>query len=87
VNKSKNRTAADGFLAFLRTDEAQKIFASKGYRSVDPKLVDAKKFPKPAKLFTIGRFGGWGKVNDKFFDPTKGTIAKIFQSQGKSTGG
>jgi sulfate/thiosulfate-binding protein len=87
VNKSKNRKAADGFLAFLRTDQAQKIFASKGYRSVNPKLVDAKKFPKPAKLFTIEKLGGWGKVNDKFFDPTKGAIAKIFQSQGKSTGG
>jgi sulfate/thiosulfate-binding protein len=87
VNKSKNRNAADAFLTFLRTDEAQKIFASKGYRSVNPKLVDAKKFPKPAKLFTIEKFGGWGKVNDKFFDPTKGTIAKVFQSQGKSTGG
>jgi sulfate/thiosulfate-binding protein len=87
VNKSKNRKAADAFLTFLRTDQAQKIFASKGYRSVNPKLVDAKKFPKPAKLFTIEKFGGWGKVNDKFFDPTKGTIAKIFQSQGKSTGG
>jgi sulfate/thiosulfate transport system substrate-binding protein len=87
VNKSKNRKAADAFLAFLRTDEAQRIFASKGYRSVNPKLVDAKRFPKPAKLFTIEKFGGWGKVNDKFFDPTKGTIAKIFQSQGKSTGG
>ena len=87
VNKSKNRKAADAFLAFLRTDQAQRIFASKGYRSVNPKLVDAKKFPKPAKLFTIEKFGGWGKVNDKFFDPTQGAIAKIFQSQGKSTGG
>ena len=87
VNKSKNRKAADAFLAFLRTDGAQRIFASKGYRSVNPKLVDAKRFPKPAKLFTIEKFGGWGKVNDKFFDPTQGAIAKIFQSQGKSTGG
>jgi sulfate/thiosulfate-binding protein len=87
VNKSKNRKTADAFLDFLRTNQAQRIFAAKGYRSVNPKLVDAKKFPKPAKLFTIGKFGGWGKVNDKFFDPTRGAIAKIFQSQGKSTGG
>jgi sulfate/thiosulfate transport system substrate-binding protein len=87
VNKSKNKKAANAFLDFLRTDEAQKIFASKGYRSVNPKLVDANKYPRPKELFEISKFGGWGKVNDEFFDPDKGTIAKIFQSEGKSTGG
>ena len=30
------------------SDEAQKIFASKGYRSVKPALVDEKRYPKPA---------------------------------------
>jgi sulfate/thiosulfate-binding protein len=87
VNKSKNRKTAEAFLDFLRTDQAQRIFAAKGYRSVNPKLVDAKKFPKPAELFTIEKLGGWAKVNDEFFDPTKGKIAQVFQSQGKSTGG
>jgi sulfate/thiosulfate-binding protein len=87
VNKTKNRKQADAFLSFLRTDKAQKIFASKGYRSVNPALVDAKKYPKPADLFTIAKLGGWPKVNDEFFDPSSGKIAKIFQAQGKSTGG
>jgi sulfate transport system substrate-binding protein len=87
VNKTKNPKAADAFLKFLRTDEAQKIFASEGYRSVNPALVDAKKYPKPAKLFEVGKLGGWPKVNDEFFDPSSGQIAKIFQAQGKSTGG
>src|SRR4051812_25450876 len=77
VNKSKNKKAANAFLDFLRTDEAQKIFASKGYRSVNPKLVDAKKYPRPKQLFEIDKFGGWSKVNDQFFDPDKGTIAKV----------
>src|SRR3954453_21709787 len=40
VSKTKNKNDADAFLDFLRTDQAQKIFASKGYRSVNPKLVD-----------------------------------------------
>ena len=31
------------------------------------------------------KFGGWDKVNDEFFDPEKGIVAEIFQSQGKST--
>jgi ABC-type sulfate transport system substrate-binding protein len=70
---------------YLRTDEAQKIYASKGYRSIKQKLVDAKKFPTPAKLFTIQTFGGWSKVNDEFFEPSKGKIAEIFDEQGKST--
>ena len=35
----------------------------------------------------IAKLGGWSKVNDDLFDPTKGKIAKIFQNQGKSTGG
>ena len=42
-------------------------------------------FPTPAKLFEIGKFGGWDKVNDEFFDPEQGVVAEIFQSQGKST--
>jgi sulfate/thiosulfate-binding protein len=87
VSKTKSPKQAKAFLDFLSTDEAQKIFASKGYRSVKPQLVDAKKYPKPAQLFTIAKFGGWPKVNDEFFDPSSGKIAKIFQAQGKSTGG
>jgi sulfate transport system substrate-binding protein len=54
---------------------------------VNPKLVDAKKYPKPKGLFTIDKLGGWSTVNDKFFDPNTGEIAKVFQSEGKSTGG
>ncbi|HEX4760802.1 MAG TPA: sulfate ABC transporter substrate-binding protein [Thermoleophilaceae bacterium] len=87
VKKSNNLKAANAFLTYLRSDPAQKIFAAKGYRSVNPKLVDAKKYPKPKGLFTIDKLGGWSAVNDKFFDPNTGEIAKVFQSEGKSTGG
>ena len=45
----------------------------------------ADKFPTPTDLFDITKFGGWDKVNDEFFDPEKGIVAKIFQDQGKST--
>jgi sulfate/thiosulfate transport system substrate-binding protein len=85
VSESKNPEKAKAFVDFLYTDEAQKIFASKGYRPVAEGLLDKSKFPTPAKLFEIGKFGGWGDVNDEFFDPEGGAIAKIFQSQGKST--
>jgi sulfate/thiosulfate-binding protein len=87
VNKSKSPEKAKAFVDFLRTDEAQKIYAAKGYRSIKKSLVDKAKFPDPKDLFEIDLFGGWSKVNDEFFDPEKGKIADIFQNQGKSTGG
>jgi sulfate/thiosulfate transport system substrate-binding protein len=85
VNESKNPTTAQAFVDFLYTPQAQKIFAGKGYRPVVNGVPGGDDFPTPPGLFEIGRFGGWDKVNDEFFDPQQGTIAQIFQSQGKST--
>jgi sulfate/thiosulfate transport system substrate-binding protein len=77
--------SAQAFVDFTRGEEAQKIFASKGYRTVLDNLADETKFPIPSKLFEITKFGGWDKVNAEFFDPEGGVITDIFQSQGKST--
>jgi sulfate/thiosulfate transport system substrate-binding protein len=85
VNESKDPKLAQGFIDFLYTPKAQEIFAGKGYRPVVEGTAGADEFPTPAKLFEITKFGGWGKVNDEFFDPEKGVVAQIFQSQGKST--
>jgi sulfate/thiosulfate transport system substrate-binding protein len=76
---------AKDFVDFTRSEEAQKIYAEKGYRSIIPSLVDKSKYPTPAKLFEITKFGGWDKVNDEFFDPDKGSIAEIEKSLGVST--
>ena len=84
---SQSQDKAKAFLNYLWTTPAQKIFAEKGYRSVDPSLVDAKKYPKPKTLFTIQKFGGWSTVSDKFFDKDKGVVAGIEKSLGVSTGG
>ena len=83
--KSKAPEQAAAFVRYLRTEPAQRIFAEAGYRSVVPELVDAKKYPKPAKLFEIDRFGGWSKVNDEFFEPDTGSVAKINEDLGVST--
>ena len=85
VNESKQPEKAQAFVDFLYTKEAQEIFAGKGYRPVVKGAAAADEFPTPAKLFEIGKFGGWDKVNDEFFDPESGIVAEIFQSQGKST--
>jgi sulfate transport system substrate-binding protein len=82
---SKDPAKAKAFIAFLRSKQGQQIFASKGYRPVDPSLVDKSKFPTPKSLFTIDKLGGWSAVNDKFFDPDKGVVAKIEKSIGVST--
>jgi sulfate/thiosulfate-binding protein len=83
---SENPEKAKAFLDWLITPEAQRIFASKGYRSVLPDLVDKKTYPTPKKLFKIDEFGGWSKVNDEFFDPN-GSVAEIEKDLGVSTAG
>jgi sulfate transport system substrate-binding protein len=75
--------AAQAFVDFLRSDEAQKIYAEKGYRPVVQGV--GPDFPQPSGLFTIEKFGGWGEVKSKFFDPDEGLVAKIEQDLGVST--
>jgi sulfate transport system substrate-binding protein len=79
--------AAQAFLDFVWSDAGQEIWAENGYRPVNQDLVDPKKFPTPKNLFTIGEFGGWGKVNDDFFDDETGSVAKIETELGVSTSG
>src|SRR3954453_5503164 len=76
---------AKAFEKFLFRTQGQKIYASKGYRPVDKKVLDAKRVPTPKQLFTIDDLGGWTKVNAQFFDPTSGSVAKIEQDLGVST--
>jgi sulfate/thiosulfate transport system substrate-binding protein len=85
TTEAKDPDLAQKFVDFLYTPEAQKLFVGKGYRPVVEGTAGADKFPKPADLFDITKFGGWDKVNTDFFDPENGVVAKIFQSQGKST--
>ncbi len=85
TTEAKSPDKAKAFLEFLKTPEAQEIYASKGYRSILPDQVDESKYPTPSKLFKIDKFGGWDKVNADFFDPEGGAVAKIEQDLGVST--
>jgi sulfate transport system substrate-binding protein len=87
VTKDAPEPAAEDFLKFLWSDEGQELWAENGYRPVNPKLVDPKQFPTPKDLFKISKFGGWGKVNDEFFDEETGSVAQIETELGVSTSG
>jgi sulfate/thiosulfate-binding protein len=76
---------AKAFVDFLYTPGAQKLFVDTGYRPVVKDTAGADRFPEPAGLFEITKFGGWEEVNVDFFDPENGVVARIFRDQGKST--
>jgi sulfate transport system substrate-binding protein len=82
VSDSGSPAEAQAFIDYARSKPAQKVFAEKGYRSILPELVDAKRYPKPAALFTIEKFGGWDAVMKEFFDRDTGTVADIERDLG-----
>src|SRR3954471_25023764 len=84
---SKAPRAATEFVNYALSKPAQEAFASWGYRPVNQDVLAANKskFPTPSGLFTIAKFGGWSKVNDEYFDPETGSIAKIEDDAGVST--
>jgi sulfate transport system substrate-binding protein len=79
--------AAQAFLDYALSPEAQEKFASWGYRPVDEATLAAHKdqFPTPPNLYTIADLGGWDTVNTEMFDPEKGSVAKIEEEAGVST--
>jgi sulfate transport system substrate-binding protein len=69
VKRHGNRELAEAFLNFLRTEEAQRILASYGFRPLDPKLDPPGRAPLPRGLFTMSDLGGWSKVNKEVYGP------------------
>jgi sulfate/thiosulfate-binding protein len=78
---------AKKFLDYLWTPAAQTVFAKHGYRPVVLSVASqfTSQFPQPKTLFTIDDLGGWDKVMTEFFDPQKGSVAKIEDAAGVST--
>ena len=77
--------AAQGFLDFLTTDEAQKVFGDEGYRPVVKSVLDTFDFPIPPGLFTIADVGGWDTVQEEFFDRETGFMAEVQRELGQPT--
>jgi sulfate/thiosulfate transport system substrate-binding protein len=79
--------AAQKFVDYEYTDEAQQLWADNGYRPVVESVLkkNADKFPTPPDLFTIADLGGWDQVTTEFFDPENGSVAEIEQNLGVAT--
>jgi sulfate/thiosulfate transport system substrate-binding protein len=86
VNSSQHQQQARAFVDFLRTPQAQAIFAAHGYRPVAHSVPTSVRFPQPRTLFDIGFLGGWQSVQTRFFDPQNGEVAQIERALGISGG-
>lgn len=78
--RTANRGLAQAFHDFLFSPPAQEIWASVGYRPVDPTVfaAHAAQFPAPTKLWSVQDLGGWEKVDHELFDPTSGPVARAY---------
>jgi sulfate/thiosulfate-binding protein len=87
IAKSEHPEQARAFVDYALSPVAQQRFADWGYRPVDEAVLrrNAARFPTPSGLFTIRDLGGWGRVNDEFFDPDRGSVARIEADAGVST--
>jgi sulfate transport system substrate-binding protein len=69
VDRKGTRAAAEAYIKFLYTDEAQEIIARHYYRPINPRVLKkhADTFPRLA-LFPVTLVApGWGEAQEKFF--------------------
>lgn len=66
VDRKGTRAAAEAYLAFLYTEEAQRIAAKRFYRPRSPSALAEAGFPA-LTLVTIADFGGWAAAQEKHF--------------------
>jgi sulfate transport system substrate-binding protein len=71
VEKHGTREAAEAFVQFLYSREAQDIFARYGLRVVNPEsaAASASSYPEVEDLFSVDYFGGWETVMVDYFGP------------------
>lgn len=85
VDKHGVREAAEAFINFLWTPEAQRAFAKYGLRPVDQTIAQEVKsqFPPVEDLWKMDYLGGWKKVGDEIYGP-QGVYSKITEELQKS---
>lgn len=71
VDKHGTREAAEGFVKFLFTPEAQREFGKVGFRpigDVSKEKAFSQQFPPVKTIGKIDEFGGWEAAQQKFFE-------------------
>jgi sulfate transport system substrate-binding protein len=78
VDKKGTRAAAQAYLEFLYTPQAQRIIGKHYYRPRDKAVAAeyAERYP-PLKMATIADFGGWDAAQAKYFADS-GMFDRIF---------
>lgn len=84
VDKHGTREAAQAFIDFVYSEQAQEIFAQHGLRVVNPVVAEVSKsqYPDPEDLFTVDYFGGWPDIMVDIFGETGIFSEAILQVQG-----
>ena len=85
VKTSERPGAAQAFIDYLRSPDAQRVFGEKGYRPVVEDVLGEFDYPQPSGLFTIADLGGWGDVRTRFFDREKSIFLDIENELGVPT--
>ena len=83
VDAKGTRAAAEEFVAYLYTDEAQEIIAKWGYRPSNPAVLEKHRAALPPfkKLFTIRDVAGsWREAQKKFFSEG-GVFDQVYQAR------
>jgi sulfate transport system substrate-binding protein len=89
IKTSSNLALVDKFIAFTKTAPAQTLLAQYGYRPILKSVAKKfrSKFPTRS-LVTIDNpmFGGWRKVDKRWFNPQGGLMVSIEKAAGGPTG-
>src|SRR5213593_4580881 len=80
ADKHGVRAAAEGFVDFLWSKEAQRAYTQHGLRSVDPSVAQEvqSKYPPVADLWRIEFLGGWKRVTQEIYGP-RGVFTQIYE--------
>src|SRR5262249_19423091 len=80
VDKHGVREVAEGFINFLWTQDAQRVFAKYGLRPVESARARgvAAEFQRAGEVWKIDFLGGWKKVSQDIFGPN-GVYTRSFE--------
>ncbi|WP_169086454.1 sulfate ABC transporter substrate-binding protein [Paenibacillus sp. PL91] len=69
ADKHGTRKVAEAFIAYLHSEEAQRLFVEHGFRAVDERVAaDTKdRYTVPEQLFDISYLGGWSEVRANLY--------------------